>query len=209
MATKGKMWRPEELFPTAHTLAFVLLQHNLVTGVALTGSLARKEPAVRDIDLIVFRGTRSPFLPKWCHDPGRKGANELLLEQLVGGTLADLLTTAQRGVGVPVSYCFIEEAVLWDCYLLQCLNRRERRLKDFYKTVFREIPLLLLYPGLSRGRVRNCAKGSAQVQLQWGNAGPYEAVTIGHRCNNPGCRPRPWKEVSAEIQRRKEAGTNT
>ena len=45
---------PFGLLPRAELLGGILMQHPHISGVALTGSVARNENCVHDIDLVVF-----------------------------------------------------------------------------------------------------------------------------------------------------------
>lgn len=207
-----KRWRPEELLPKADNLASLLLQNQHVTGVALTGSLARLEKKIHDIDLIVFHdGTlRDGSAP----DP--PGPAEYDYEDSFPLDVAFVVpecklvhSLREARAGVPVNYIFVNEKVLWDCSYLQALEAKEH-FKDFYLRVFCDIPLVLLRPIERRGLLQE------RIGFEYGNTNtwfdgfvsgctfPYTGWRIAHHCIDPRCKPgETWAECRRRIKLRK------
>lgn len=213
-----KRWRPEVLLAIANRLAELLIENRHVTGVALTGSLARLESNIHDIDLVVFHdGTL-----KDGSAPDPPGPKEYDYEDSFPLDVAfvvperDLVRSLREASsGTPVNYIFVEEKVLFDCAHLQSLEAREH-FKDFYTRMFCDIPLVLLRPRERRGMLKErlsdesiAAFEIAQLMShnfdwQLTPSVDYPGLPIVHSCENPGCRPKTtWGECREEIRRRK------
>lgn len=210
-----KRWRPEELLPKADQLAALLLQNGHVTGVALTGSLARLEPKIHNIDLIVFHdgSLRDGSAP----DP--PGPAEYDYEDSFPDSFP--LDTAfvipewslvrylrQTSSGTPVNYIFVKETVLFDCAYLQALEAKEK-FRDFYRRVFCDIPLILLRPAERRGLLRERISVDPDVLWFGGFVVPRHilqliGLSIAHCCTDPRCKPREsWTTCRWRIKLRK------
>lgn len=202
-----KRWRPEELLPKVDSLACLLLQNQHITGVALTGSLARLEPQIHDIDLVVFHD--GEMQDGSSQDPPKDTpscSNELILGSVMGEDIARSLGHV-RG-DVPINYIFVGETALWDCRYLQELEKVEMSEKgrgefEFYLTILCQIPLMLLSPSSCRGGIKRLAENVEATNF--GRQGLSEPVIrIRHWCDSEKCRPiQPWAERSLEIKRRK------
>lgn len=198
-------WSPETLLPKAELLAFFLTLNKHVTGVALTGSLARFEPRVHDIDLVVFHDGQLPEggcrVPETANGLG----HDVSLSAVLGAELARRLATVREEV--PISYLFVREQALWDCDVLQALKPKEK-FPGLYLTIFCQIPFLLLSPDLSRGGIRQFIEEIEPVILQEAKEEgkiSYSGIPIRHRCGDPRCKPeKTWEEVWLEIRDRKE-----
>jgi len=206
-----KRWRPEELLPKADLLSYLLLQHPHIVGVALTGSLARREPKIHDIDLVVFHdGTMEDGS---AQDPERTTPysynNDLsLVEVLRNGLLARSLSQARDGV--PVNYIFVDQKVLWDCTYLRSLEKQER-FKEFYLRIFNDIPLLLLGPYQRRGMLKARLTDKGVVHFEQGLRQAkllnlcYTVLPIRHFCDQNSCKPKiPWSVCRFKIRLRKK-----
>ena len=204
-----KRWRPEELLPKVDRLARVLLENQHVTGVALTGSLARLEPKIHDIDLIVFHDGRL----KDGSAPDPPGPSEYDYEDSFPLDVAfDVpewdLVRSLRGIssGTPLNYIFVQEKVLFNCAYLQSLEAREH-FKDFYTRVFCDIPLVLLRPRSRRGLLRERIKIDGIFGFGRNLPGiglSPRGLRIKHRCIDPRCKPREtWSRCRRRIKMRK------
>lgn len=200
---------PQVLLPKAKVLAALIATHWQVEGVALTGSLARLEPLVADIDLVVFHDgmIRDGFVS----DSLKRSYDEsnFTLDGVLGRELAYLLSFA-RGE-TPVDYIFVRTDALWDCGYLSQLRTQERH-PDFYATVFCQIPLYLLNPKVVvRGRLHKflfhkdgiCGFRWLDLTLQEAHYF-FPEIQVRHRCLTPSCQPKtPWEERWRTLRVRK------
>lgn len=200
-----KRWPPAELLWRAENLAETALLSPHITGVALTGSLARMEPLIHDIDLVVMHDGSLPVggigdpLTGVAYDEG----SDLLYGDIFRPEIEERLRK-ERGP-VPVNYICVPGCVLWDCKTLQSLKQHER-FTDFYLRVFTDIPLYMLRPTdclfgiLSQERFW----GLAATTIGWRGNQPINAVLLKHICVNPECIPQQtWEQCKAEIRARK------
>lgn len=205
-----KWWPPEELLLRADLLSFLLKLDTRVTGVAITGSLARLEAEIHDIDLVVLHN--GSMEDGSCKDPMRNKlyCNDLLLSSILESPgLCRALTQARSGV--PADFIFVQERVLWDCDYLRSLERKEK-FPDFYLRVFNDLPLILLDPFGTRGDLHERFFGIEKVfalerGLPW-TGFSYPGLLIRHLCGNSRCRPKQtWVECREAIKDRKAIET--
>lgn len=197
-------WTASQLLPKAELISHLLIENALVNGVALSGSLARLESNIHDIDLVILHNgsmndgssTVPEGIKKINYD------NEVILSTAVGGILARRIDQV-RGE-VPLNLIFVHEKALWDCQYLASLEKKES-FSGFYLTLFCQIPLVLLNPGSQRGGVKQYTE-----DMEIGNLKPtiisasYSGISLKHRCGNPNCRPKQsWEERQREIKKRK------
>lgn len=178
-----------------------------VTGVAITGSLARLERYCHDVDLVVFHdGTLEDGS---CRDPDttRQNYSDMIpLTALAPPGIARRLTQAR--MGVPVDYLCVDEKILWDCNYLHSREEVEEY-SEFHRRVFCDLPLILLDPYQRRGELLKHTEGHKIFLLERGVAHmppglSYPGMRINHVCNNQSCLPRkPWKQCRDEIRKRK------
>ena len=208
-----KRWRPEELLPKVDLLTFLLMLNPHVTGVALTGSLARKERRIHDIDLVVLHD--GELEDGSAQDPEREEPyynNDLILSSVFAATDGPELLSrslSQARDNIPVNYIFVSEKALWDCGYLARLEREEN-FPGFYKRVFCDTPLLLLHPYHVRGKLLERIDSRQIVAFESGlfwNGFSYPVLPIQHKCGEIAflsCQPaQTWAECRKEIKRRK------
>ncbi|MBI2640833.1 MAG: hypothetical protein HYW91_03035 [Candidatus Sungbacteria bacterium] len=199
-------WPPVELLWRAENLAETALLSPHVTGIALTGSLARKEPLIHDIDLVVLHDGTLPVggISDPCTADASHGKGVDLTYGAVFQAQTEEKLREQRGL-VPVNYICVPERALWDCSVLQSLKEHER-FPDFYLRVFTDIPLFLLRPLDCLFMLLNQHRYAAHEIISIGRHGnqPIEAVRLKHLCGNYDCVPKQtWEECKEEIRRRK------
>ncbi len=194
-----KNFKLDKAFEKARAIADLLAFSKRISGVAITGSVARNERTVHDVDLVLFhRGNTKDGV---CHSNGESSNRvpSLLKKHLrnegLCGRILDVLDT------LPASFIFVHEKILTDCQYLQSKipekNDKGGR-RDFFPTVFYEIPLVLMSPGGVRGALVSYVR---RLTLD----DPERSVlSIGHRCGNTACRPlRPWPEIQKLLKERK------
>ena len=198
-------WTPTDLLWRAENLAETALLSPHITGVALTGSLARMEPLVHDIDLVVLHDGTLPI--GGISDPlGGKDYEEgidLLYAKVFQPAVEEKLRV-RRGP-VPVNYICVPDRTLWDCKTVQSMKQYER-FPDFYLRVFTDIPLFLLRPRDCLFGIPNHDRYAAHEIITIGHRGnqPIEAVRLKHLCGNLDCVPKQtWEECRSEIRARK------
>ncbi|OHA00954.1 MAG: hypothetical protein A3C07_00955 [Candidatus Sungbacteria bacterium RIFCSPHIGHO2_02_FULL_47_11] len=195
---------PNDLLPRADLLAFFLMNEAHVTGVAITGSLARLERWCHDIDLVVLHD--GALEDGSCSDPDTKinYGDRVPLTSFSLPEIAYHLTQARNGV--PIDYLCINERILWDCdYLRSCADIEEY--SEFYLQIFSE-PLILLNPNHRRGELRKHTTRREIFSLKCGfpHLSPWNlyGMQISHECKNQGCKPiQPWEQCRDKIRRRK------
>lgn len=197
-------WSPTELFPKAELIADFIGKNRNVTGVAVTGSLARLEPA-RDIDLVIFHN--GAFKDGLARDPERPEASRPIANQYYNNDLDFSLVPNYQAVirtrgNVPLDLIFVQEKILWDCSYLELLGKSEK-FPEFYKRVFCDIPLLLL--GVRRHSPLEKFTGNLPVKwLEVDYGLSYPSCNIMHTCQNPACKPTvTWEQLRVEIEKRK------
>lgn len=202
-----KRWTPEELLPKAHSLASVLRDCPSVTGVALTGSLARFERLIHDIDLIILHDSTMP--DGSCQDPSRITERYALPDLDLGFTVGRYIAKSLSEIrgDVPVNYIFVHEKALWDCKYLQSLAKLER-MPGFYLAVFCQIPLILFFNAYQKGGLAQFTRAMPHAllheKLSTPNAAYCSGFYIRHRCGDPGCAPKiSWPEREKIIKARK------
>jgi len=208
-----KRWRLEELLPLADLISCQLMLHNDIAGVALTGSLARLEPLIHDIDMVVFHDGN-------IEDGSCEGSEEkrrsvgyngteiyLALERFIGESLSKKIASILGEV--PSHLIFVNERILWNCeYLLErdwAVSGALGLNTGLYKTVFCQIPLLLLNPHGARSKLHEISQKVKTERfdknVSWTRL-PY--AVIRHACANPACKPEePWEERQKKIKRKK------
>lgn len=205
---RKKEWKPEELLPKADLLAHLIEECSEVSGVALTGSLARREPASHDIDLIVFHD--GGLQEGDCRDPSRADdSDSISLVATFGETMARRLSYVRGDVSV--NYVVVHEKALWDCQHLQALRVKER-FPEFYLTVFCQTPLVLLAINSKRSGLRQFIDELEPMMLSAGKGKKYNlpGIVIRHHCGDPCCRPSlTWEERRIEIVAKKEQAWRT
>ncbi len=201
-----KRWPPADLLWRADNLAETALLSTHINGVALTGSLARMEPLIHDIDLVVLHDGMLPIggigdpLSEIDYDEGLDlNYRDIFLPEI------EEKLREKRGP-VPVNYICVPDRALWDCKVLQSLKQYER-FPDFYLRVFTDIPLFLLCP-------RDCLFGLLSHERYAADEitfigrrvnQPIEAVSIKHLCGNPDCVPKQtWEKCRSDIRARKK-----
>ncbi len=197
-------WPPSELFPKAKLIADRIGKNRNVTGVAVTGSLARLELA-RDIDLVVFHN--SAFKDGLARSPERPEASRPVADQYDCNNLDFSSVPNYQAVirirrNVPLDLIFVREEILWDCAYLELLGKSER-FPEFYKRVFCNIPLLLL--GVRRHSPLE--KFTENLPVKWLEVDyglSHPSCKVMHTCQNPACKPTTtWEQLRAEIEKRK------
>lgn len=204
-----KRYRPEELLANADCLARFLLENQHVTGVALTGSLARLEPKIHDIDLVVLHegALRDGSSSEPSADAEDNYDDAFPLDTAFVIPERKLVSNLRwAAAGIPVNYIFVNEKALWDCKYVQSLEERERY-QDFFTRVFCDIPLVLLRPRQRRGLLQERIELRDTIWLGENFSGVgrmYEGMVVRHKCGNPKCQPREtWAECRKRIKRRK------
>ena len=200
-----KRWKPEELLPKAELLSCVLQLDSRVIGVALTGSLARLEPKIHDIDLVIFHGGSMPN--GTAQDPARVEPyynDDISLSSVLTPHISRTLSQARAEV--PINYIFTGIEALWDCEYLDLLAEEER-MKDFYRRIFCDIPLVLLFPIDRFEKLIDNPVKASNISLSGKttiNGHYYYGYKIKHQCNNPACQPKQsWAECREEIKHSK------
>lgn len=189
------------LLPIVDEIAATLMAYRQVSGVALSGSTARRESHCHDIDLVVFHG--GDLEDGNCRTPQRDNGTDVLLESMVGARIAQVL---RHRTDVPVSYFFMHEKILWDCKYLQSFTKKER-FPGFYRTVVSQIPLYLLWVSNEAKSLLRFVDGIESVALYSGDGFLYEGIWVEHRCGEEGCMlVEPWDKVHKQILARKELG---
>jgi hypothetical protein len=172
----------ERMRGVAKMISHILLSGSGVNQVALTGSLARDEVFVRDIDLVVLH-TLGDKCDLTCHLNHRipdsysvtSAEPRDFLKDVFSKNL-DIAVKAVAGI-TSVDLIFVQEKALNDCTYLRSLSTKERY-TDFYKRIFCELPLL-----------------------------PYDSYTcefkkesLRHNCRET-CKPaREWIKVRKEVK---------
>lgn len=202
-----KRWSPAVLLPKAELISYLLMQNPNVSGVAITGSLARFEDKIADIDLVILHNGN--MQDGSAHEPRKKlpyYSNDLILSWVLGSGGVSRQITHARG-DVPVDFIFVDEKVLWDCEYLGSLEQNEK-FKEFYKRVFCDIPLILLLPFDRRGRLIKHLEQKSTINLNSCGLQEseffYNGMYIRHECGNSECRPKEnWEVCRSRIKRRK------
>ena len=174
-----------------------------LSGVALSGSIARRESHCHDIDLVVFHG--GSLADGNCRNIKRDSGTDVLLESMVGDWGAHVLRDL---TDVSVSYFFVHEKILWDCEYFQSFARKER-FPGFYRTIISQTPLFLLWYSEGAKSLLQFVDGIKATKLYESGDGKvkYMGTPIRHRCGEKGCTPvAPWDEVHKQILARKEHG---
>lgn len=206
MADVRPVWKPDfDCFETAQRLARLILRSNEnIQGVALTGSLARKEK-IHDIDLVLFHDGQAYALgtvrrPAPTLDPYKF----LSLEQVLPSDEDVQAFDRIRGE-IPVDLILVSSSVLWNCTYLRALKPFEVY-EDFYPRVFndQDVPLYLLAHRFTRSDIDRISDNSSFVSLAEKQGRHITGIRIWHKCGKDGCRPRtPWKECRVQVAARK------
>jgi len=212
-----KRWPPQELLPVADYLSCVLKIHQNITGIALTGSLARLEPQSHDIDLVVLHNGKiqdgnCAGSEKKLYDVGRYNTRKeerLFMEEFVEKELANRIT--QITGEIPSNFIFVNQNALWNCEYLESLGKKfwglSSGLNGFYTAVFCQIPLLLLDPQSVRGElfnhISNLPVEKFDKNFSWTGL-PF--IKIRHQCSNQACQPQEtWEKRQKQIREKKKA----
>ncbi len=210
MADTRPSWSPDyDLFRRAERLAKILVQNNLhIKGVALSGSLARKEKKVHDIDLVVLHDGQAYVVGRiklpW---PEKRSEEFLTLGQLLP---ANVVYEFERERGeIPVDISLVGASALWSCTYLWGLSPFEI-FNGFYLRTFNDesCPLYLFEP--TNFTVREFAKipHKDYITLAVQDRFAFMATRVQHRCGNRACTPTlSWKDAQAEAKKRKEKDT--
>ncbi len=188
-----------ELLPVADTIATVLTGDRRITGVALSGSVARCEDHCHDIDLVIFHdGT----LQDTTLRTSQRDSTEV-----IASVVSDRIARAACYISddTPVSYFFLHEKVLWECKYLQSLSGGER-FPGFYRTVFSQTPLYLLSVGREiGGSLQRFVYGIAVSELCDPQEYSCRGIPIQHWCGSKECAPvAPWSDIHVQILERKK-----
>jgi len=130
-------------------MALILSSIPGISHVALSGSLARNEKSINDIDLIAlhFLGSRADMLCR-INQPIESKIELCTINQSDVGyfteylldpirlQLSEVLTAEDK-----VDIIFVQDKILYDCSYLANLSKNEKN-EDFYKVIFCDIPLL-------------------------------------------------------------------
>lgn len=197
----SQKWPPATLFPKAELIAhFIGLDQN-VTGVAITGSLARFEHA-RDIDLVVFHN--GAFRDGLAHYPQGLYSNLYDSDVLTFSLVPNFRDVMKVSQDVPLDLFFVREEILWDCAYLKFLGDSERS-PGFYKTVFCDVPLLLM--GVRWGSSLEKFIVKVNFPIRWlgmDNSLSRPFCHIIHTCRNSACKPTVnWARLRAGVEKRK------
>lgn len=198
-------WSFNEIRPKLKLLTHFLAQDARVTGIALTGSCARGEPRIHDIDLVVFHNgsfdKKGLVCSPTAHKKGNYNTSVYSVREIFGPDLGQHIVAAHADV--PVDFILVEERVLWDCVYLQTLNfleetKDEKLIAEFYLRVFCDIPLLLFYVSKnSQLRQHLSCEPSSDFAASIHHACPY----VDHRC-----QPKTtWIEIRGKVKNKKTA----
>lgn len=172
-----------------------------IDGVAITGSVARGESVCHDIDLIVLHNGRGVDGSSY-HAASLSESRHYDLwfetrsvEQLLGPVVTEQ-SLRDIAEAVPFHVISVHAKILRDCAYLEKLNQRCVSI-DFFKTVFCEIPLLLLVPDSTTGLLKTFLRGGFLRRLFSRYRYFFaEAIPLRHTCTNC-CFP----EQSWEVRR--------
>ncbi len=198
--TKGLPFR--DLLPTVEVIAAILMANRRISGVALSGSIARGESHCHDIDLVILHG--GELEDGNCQNPPRVSVSDVLLESMVGRRAAQVLRHVYATRFIPVSYFFMHEKVLWECRYLQTFAKQER-FPGFYRTIVSQIPLYLLWIGEEAKHLLQFVHGVEPTVLYESDGAKYTGIQVRHLCYQERCKPvAPWLEIHRQILARKE-----
>ena len=118
-------WNAQYLWPKAELVSFLLMQNENVCGVALTGSLARFEHAVHDLDFVILHNGK--LKDGSAKEPPRREPyynNDLILNSAIDS--GSITRHIKQALGVvPADFIFVNVQALWNCEYLQSLERQE------------------------------------------------------------------------------------
>ncbi len=204
----ARTWEMKRYLPTARVLADILYEHPGVTGVAITGSAARFEKEVHDLDLVVFHNGKKleDNYSRYPHRESRGwyGEIEYTLTKLLGYRYRRLAGHLEQATGdIPFDLILVNEKVLTSCSHLTGLQDLTYD-KDFFKRIFCELPMRLLLCAHSKGLVKKVTEKQKDVLVDtgWSNALLYK--DIRHQCppHYAPCKPRvTWEERKKERER--------
>lgn len=182
-------WRPEELQDRAENLASILLELQGVDAVCLYGSLARMEPTVHDIDLLILHNGTLPTGS--ARDPigwlQKKIDLKILLKPLY-----QKLARCRREV--PINVELVDIRVLQACDYLLSLSKQEFGHPGFYRRVFVGGPIQVL-GATTAAQAKLLASSCGQVIVAKGVT-TTTRLLVGHRCGSIRCQPsKTWEEV--------------
>lgn len=189
-------WSAEELLEKTDVLSALLMNHPAVTGVAVTGSVARMEEDAHDLDLVVFHDGSLPIGGFRQRDEIDDVENRWdIPSDEIGADLVRRLQAVREHV--PVTYLFVNETTLWICADLQALGGQEIH-SGFWRTVFCQIPLLL-FP-----EHRGVGLQKFTDYLRSETVSAYRFIPLRHHCGSAGCDPiASWEEIEGWIKERK------
>lgn len=228
-----RRWQPHELFPIVESLYAILIEDKRISGIALTGSLARFEPLVHDIDLVVFHSggiadglcldsdIEQRIAWQWDSYENRWSNIPPLGSYLDCGQGGYARLTSVRG-GVPVNYIFVNERILWDCGELQFRSGVKREHRGVLRRVYDRINEFL---NVTRHQVElrdYCSTIFCDIPLLLlhpssvrdglrnyvARFSPEETerqfLRVDHRCDKALCKPAlPWPEKQKILKQQK------
>lgn len=190
-----KRYSPRQLSPVVNSLVSIFHKNLSISGVAVAGSLARLEPLVHDIDLVIFhRGSREGL--DSCNGDDLRGSNISSENEII----QEISRVRQD---IPVNYIFVHEKILWNCNYLQSFSAAvegDTESGELYPTVFCEVPLLWIELEVScnttlRAYAREYIEDSVFGNHVW---------RIAHTCGDSKCRSRrPWEERRKDLKKKK------
>lgn len=209
MADTRPFWKPDvHAFFKAKRLATILLENNShILGVALAGSLARKEEVHHDIDLVVLHDGQA-YAVGTVKRPEPENVKDMkLLELPLVLPVSDTASEFERVRGaVPVDITLVSASVLWNCTYLRALRPYEV-FTDFYRRTFNDdnCPLYLLAHRFRYSDLGKFASDRREIILAEGPAGSaVTGIRIWHLCGNASCKPQlAWKDCREEAAQRK------
>lgn len=202
-----------------------------ISGVAITGSVARLEAHVHDIDLIIFHDGRmrdGSVNIKSCSYHRIGDGLELLSDCFSEGFCKEIFGVLRRSLwdDIPANLIFVHEKILGDCgYLQSFLPHLEKkgffahagsrlkemmkgsdereRVDEFYSTVFCDIPLLLIDPREASEAVSGYFREPKRVVNFSELVSSYpRLLPISHLCGDARCKPmKSWVRQRWEIKK--------
>lgn len=202
-------WRIEEVMPVIDAVASIIMEDPRFVSIAVTGSVARNEFPVNDIDLIVFHDGRLSD-GSWSDPP--KPTLDLHARNISPFAQGFVPSVRAARRDIPVDFLVVNQKALWDCEYLQSLKSIEQ-FADFYLRVFCDPALsLVLWKPLDTKALFHEA---IMKNRSWWSYAPDFLVSslslclrLKHVCDNPLCKPKQtWQEAKKEMMKRKARST--
>lgn len=213
-----RSWRSDELLPVAYSLSEVMMRDDRIGGVAITGSVARLEAHVHDIDLIIFHDGRmrdGSVNIRSCAYHGNGDQLEFLLDCLGKGVYGEIFGILSKNLwdDIPANLIFVHKKILGECdYLQSFLPHLKRglfskmrglprggrgKIDEFYSTVFCDVPLLIIDSDQSRG-----FRWDELCNLGERLPGFSRLRNISHQCGDVRCKPmKSWVRQRWEVKK--------